>query len=469
MPLYKEQLGSDIDQVDDCQRYKNIAKMLFLALTVSLLPMILAGYLDESPIFATQSLDGHRVIDVLNRFYKDLTLLKTICSTSQQSGDYSGIMAENRAVVSEDQFKQQIDLVFGSLQSEAHIYDILDKCDEFLRMQKDSLRDQSVDQTKVMTAQSYLHYAKAETYRLLGDHVKAMSQISDASVIRQRVRGISLNELERLHALIIVQRLSEFNHEVDNLFRLGGTCEGGISRWYLLYRNSMDPLGATVSERINLDDFSGRCISGQRVASIFNEFTDKLGTLDISLPASTSERETASAYYLSVIEEVSKVNKDFAIELNDQVVDSIKKDYEREALNAADKLVGKLHDYGSWTVLGSTSHTMEEKSLETSKRRTLETYAKYFKAEIYRRSTNCNFLILAELMLDRVKNIRQTYEGISVGKLIELEGKIAFKSLICFHKRMTSIYKLRGDESNQELETRRVEHGGCESTLQLIR
>lgn len=443
---------------------------LFYLVIAALQLQISYSLFEDCPIDRQQRVGTDLVIEVAENFYRDLNFLQAVTEV-QQLRDYSNVRNEIKILGRvhhlkhlENELLRRNHEVIELLQRN-NPTDAIKKCDAVANELR-KINPVDLKREEITSAQSYLHYFKAEAYRLLLDHAKAMDQIAEATRYRQSSIGISLNELEKLNGLIVVERISNYNHEVDQMFGLSrGPNITLLATSYSRYSKSLEPLNAhrATSYRRNnpsQDDLSGQSVARRSLLDILCEFMQKLAATG----ASSNRRQSSSADYNHVLSELQQLNASFAKELKDKVAKNIVLGQMDDAVQQTDRLSGKIWDFDCWTLLES-SNSSGKSLYENKQLRELEAYTKYFQAEAYRRSDDFDSLTRSEFVLDRVKQIRKAQIGVSMGKLVELEGKIVFKTLMCLGKRIKSIYRLDGNESARDLENKRARYGTCERTL----
>lgn len=448
-------------------------RLIFLAIAVLLDSTTAYGeFLDGCPFDRDQRLDNERILGVLETFYKDLLFVRA-STESREARDYSRLSRDvemnfllETQTTSYNDTDQLFSIVIQLLQENRFR-------DAGILMYQTRHRDSFAGGWKL----TYFKYLQAEGDRLFGLNKDASINILLAFLERQESRGVRVDDLERLDGLIALQKISQFNQEVDEVFGLRQSPDYHLlSLVHLMMKQDPGPLSEirpTVSSRLfetapsigspesstssnsgrsiearridpSLNDFQGRSLSKTSVEGILCEFALKLVVLGIS----TRESVSLTDDYTGVIDQLRQVDPSFAEELNTKVVALIETRFERAIINAN----------ALWRVrLNSASYDAIK-----------EMFMSYFKIELSRRSSdNCNIWTLLNLVedMDMMKSIRQTHAGLSIGKVIELEGKVVFMWMKCFHKRVTLAYELDGTEDKHQLETKRAQFGTVERVI----
>lgn len=427
------------------------------------------GFLEDCPIDRDLRVDNDQVIAVLENFYNDLKYVRAV-TESRHERDYSSQLGELPAIVSSGAQQRQIEQMVQMLSS-GNFEEAYRRSNTIFWDIRDSL-----------PVRSYLHYFKAEAQRLMGYASTASAQVLDAINVRQRSTGVSVNELERLDGLVTLQRVSQFNQEVDSSYGLRTSPNMRLlSLIHSVLRDDMSPLlrvrAVTLSRFLESstmpahawpamsdglhrvdperDNFRGQTVPERSAEAVLCEFAQKLSTLG------AASYGGAPPDYSHLVEQVAHLDAAFAHRFVDQVVRPVENNEGRLAMRNV---------VGFWTMLNAAgpaaapSRRTPAGSAPHSSRyehgKALETYAKYFRVEIYRRQADrCMYLKVIEMLLDRIKDARQARTGVSLDKILELEAKVVFMSLDCFRRRVRSAYQLDGGESEQQLRTRWADMG----------
>lgn len=471
--------------------------LLIIAVVSELTATTANGFLDECGFDESLRIEDDLVADVLHTFYDDLVFVQAATQV-RLPRDYGQVLGELRGLFKSQELMQQMEKVTELLGKLGHFKQALDRCNRDVYPLLDP------DAQEGIAIKSYLYYLKAEAYRLMGDPDQASEQISEATVRRQDSEGVSINDLERSNGMIELARVSKYNQEVDKLYGLNkgpnfrllrivhsrsrgdtaplktrktieadrGPTMKTVTHRYGYFRVLDDKPTPVSSESVYMrvnpeqDDFSGQSVAEVSAKGILCEFAQKLIILGVM----------SKANYTTIVDEIRQIDSGFADKINERVIKSLDSGNHNEALLAVNK-------YKQWMSPSSPGNSNEGASSSTSsssssssssprerhwQERALETYADYFKAEIYRRTKkSCIFLKEIGQLRARLKKFRQSRTGVSVGKILELDGKAILLSMKCFHKTIRSVYELVGDESETELEIKRS--GGREKILSFIK
>lgn len=428
---------------------------------------VVDGFFDNCPVDK-----GHPVFDILQTFYHDLQFVRA--STSRrQSRDYSGFARDMISGVSPDSHLWSVRELYRSF---ADVVDLLRQ--DRIKDAEAALNSETIYASVRRGRDStYLKYLQTEVDRLLGNNEEASSSILYAYLERGAYEGVSINDLERLDGLVSLQRVSQFNRDIDKSYGLDESPDyrslsllhlmvgrkiaplSEIRRavWNRLYETtpSVRPLAAAGSSTAEspegirrvepqLDDLSGQSVAHSSAESILCEFAQKLQILGVR-----SSEET-SANYSDVMNQLRRMDPFFAEELSGQVVANIETDLERARSDARD----------IWANIWSRSAQNDEGYKEI--------FACYFSVELSRQSEGiCNLYALNDLLEDfaSLKYSRKTYEGVSLSRMFELESKVVLLWLKCFHERLKLAYGLTSDENNQQLAAKRSEFGTCDRVI----
>lgn len=443
--------------------------LLYLMITVALqLTTIQGGLLDDCGIDSEQRVDNDLVIDVLEDFYKDLIFVQASTET-RQDRNYSGLTQEIHNNYGLESLPWISDNVYQFFYWIIHL--LRQNRIEDAKSELSTLRSYDyVDGGKEM---SYLCYLEAEANRLLGENPAASSSVLSAYLERREAPGVTLNELERLDGLISLQKVSEFSLNVDRYYGVGRSPDyhllsilnstlgsemaplneirfTALDRLYDTSPRIETAADASTSEgreaavfadmqRVNpeLDDFSGRSVSHASTKEILCEFAHKLHILGVS------SRKDTSADHRAVIEQLRRIDPNFAERLNARVVAFLPTNLE----------LAKENLRGIWT-----------NDLRLARyNRIQQLFTRYFTAELHRlkMGDGCSLDDLNDLHDNFVttKHVRKMYLGVSIARLIDLEARVALLWLKCFHERVKLAYDLAGNENEQQLEAKRVQLG----------
>lgn len=436
--------------------------MLLSALvTVAFQSVLASEFLDKCPIDLERRVDSVLLVDVLGTFYKDVVFVRAI-TESRQACNYKKLSEQVRY-----EHREQSDPIISEnvYQTLNWIIDLLErKRVNEARFELNALKSfECVRDGREMT---YLKYIEAELYRLAGDIGQACSSVLYAFMEREQSEGVSLDLLERLDGLIALQKVSQFNQDVDMFYGLMSspnykrlslvhmilkdeTMPLHKLRFRILYRlyETKPTLGSsyeTPRTDPDQDDFSGQSMSGASAEDILCEFAQKLYILGVS-----SEEDTP-ANYSDVMNQLRQLDVDFANELNERVVTKI----EAELESVKDVASEMATDF---------EHSSPRLGNEIQ-----EIFALYFSLELHRRSEECCNLWQLDNLLEgfnRLRSSRYTYAGVSLGKIIELEAKIVLLWLACFHERVKLVFELEGNENEQQLAEKLDRFGTCNKTI----
>lgn len=459
----------------------------FLMITVVALQSLphTRAFLDHCPIDRELKIDDVPLINVLEIFYNDLAFIEAV-TESRQDRNYTKVLEELTWIVSSGIHYRQIDQMVQLLNT-GHFAEATRRWNMIYWDQRDSLQ-----------VRSYLHYFRADTQRLMEHPIDASAQILDAINVRQRSSGVSVNDLEKLDGLVTLQRVSHFNRAVDFSYNLRTSPDFELlSTIHSVLKDDMSPLSrirSAISDQLfaspianefpresasdvasmseveagpfdgmsrvdpSQDDFGGQSTSKRAAEGILCEFAQKLSILG-SISYDDNE---VKLDYASLMQQLAELDADFARVFNEDVVRRIEDGQGRLALRNVVSFWSMLDSSGSKHLRRRPSNYPYSSGYEHGKM--LETYAKYFRIEIYRRqSDHCTYLKQIEMLLDRIKDARQERRGVSLDKILELEGKIVALSLTCFHQRIRAAYQLSGAEDEQQLRAKREEFGSVDT------
>lgn len=429
------------------------------------------GFLDECPIDRTQRIGNDLVIDVLGTFYKDLVFVQA-CTKSQLPRNYSSLMKEIKYLADIDKvepdkiFTELVRLLEENRVSEAG--SLLVNSDAYAY---------STDWTT-----SFCDYFQLEILRLSDNFAEAIQTFSFALSSRRDTVGVSMNQLERLDGLLALKKVSEFNKDVDRYYGLRDSANyQTLPLVYSLFKDeleSVDKMRSQVYNRLfwrdpsialssgvspvalaygmkrlnpDLDDFSGNSVSQGAAEGMLCELAQKIALLGVS--TRTQPKQSTSADYSKVIDQLRRLDAEFAKQLQESVVDHIDKDLELAKDKAHDMWVDMVYASNSTATYDDIQRI----------------FVGYFDVELYRRSEDrCNLWSLNVLQADLnlIKILRQKQRGVSLAVLAELEGKFLLDWLDCFHKRVALAFRLDGSEDELQLKSRRSKIGAaCEKTI----
>lgn len=445
---------------------KETVILLFL-ISIALQSNLANSFLDDCPIDTEMRVGSERIVDILETFYDDLEYFQA-ATDLRQTRFYS-------------RFFREVDAHWSAYSRETYTF--------FLEVMKLLLEDRFKQAESLMAKvrfldlftgrqKTYYQFFKAEIKRLLGNGKEAAVAILMTYMERHHSEGVSVNDLERLDGLIALQKMSQFNLNVDRMHGLRHSPDYQVLSWiHMMTKGEMVPLKdlrlgiyhrlfrmnpkLRLSENTNtsqvietsyemtrtfdrLDDFSGSSVPKTSAEQIMCEFARKLEALGVSSPAEAEQSD-----YDDVLDQLRQLDPEFANRLNARVVTNILTgDIERAKINAnemwGDRLNSPFYD------------------------EVQETFMSYFSAELNRRSEErCNAWTLHTLQedLDTITQIRMVREGLSLDKIVDLEGRIMVLWLHCFHKRVKLAYQLDGTEDEQQLLAKRAEFGTCEHRL----
>lgn len=423
-----------------------------------------SGALDDCP---TPDDDADRLLVTLKTFYDDLVFVKAVTET-RRSRDYSWLIAEMRRQIASRKLQLAIERAEHEL-----LHRDWNRFSRALFIRADDWACRHA-----MQGRSYFNYLEAEAHRLMGDDQWAINYIQYAIGVRHQFTGVSINELFKLHGLVELQIVAHFNKAVDRLYGLKQSPNMRLlSALHAVLRHQTEPLDELRSAALDrlyrtapaielrpgtgdqdlrsdnmtrldphVDDISGQSVSGEAVDAILCEFAQKLSTLGLSSPQYAAA--TGGDHFDDVLEQLARLDADFAAELNAQVV-SVSKTDPQAALSNVETICKQIRQS-----LGYFNFR--------------ETFARYLRAELYLSSEqSCHAAAIRSMQcdLDAIKYARMTRPGVSIGKIVELEGRIVYQLLGCFHRRLKWAYELDGTEDADQLEAKRDELGTCERKL----
>lgn len=420
--------------------------LILLLITVSSLTLGTA----EDKLIADR-LSHEQMRDILDKVNKDLSFLQVVrdpdqCNYNQIMDEIQNSLEPNLflhrsvsgRIESPDRFEEVVKLLERGDSSEAigmsvKIAKALNNCEGCLW-----------NEVWVKTAQSYLHYLIAEAQRKLGNHKSSLYHLMEATFVRQTAKGISVDELEKLNALIALQRVAKFNQDVNEL---------GAGDSDDCYANEaadqMHPYH-DVSTRISSQDFDGQCVASQVVNSILVQFEENLRILDLS-----SDRSDSVLVKELTSDQVERLEKLLTERSAQKLLDGTSSD--------AIELWQQFYSVNIDPKLFKSHPNSDEQ-----RQRWTTDLIDYLKAEVYHRSNDCNRVLSSEVMLDRIKQSRRMRDGLPLNKLLQLEGRIVLKTLICLIRSTETIYQLDEQGDKQRWDSKRSILGGSESLLPQI-
>lgn len=443
--------------------------LLFLTITLALqLAFVDAGLLDDCPLDRDQRIGDDQVIDVLEIFFKDLIFVQASTET-RQPRNYTNLTQEIHNSYGPESMPWISENVYQFFYWVTYLLR-LNRIED-AKSELSTLR--SYDYVNGGKEMSYLYYLEAEATRLLGENAEASSSILSAYIERRVSPGVTLNELERLDGLIALQKVSLFNQDVDRYHGVGRSPDyhllsilhstlGGemaplneirftaLDRLYDTAPRVETPaesstsgnLEAAVTEEMHrvepeMDNISGQSVSHLSTKGILCEFAHKLSILG------ASSRDDIPVDYGAVIEQLRRIDPDFAEQLNARVVAFLPTDLERARQNLR----------GLW---------MRELRLSRYDK-IQQLFTRYFTVELHRlrMGDNCNLYDLLDMHdnLIGMIHIRKMYKGVSFGRLNELEGEFVLIWMKCFHERVKLAYSLVGTEDEVQLDVKRTQLG----------
>lgn len=422
--------------------------LILLCVIVQLL-IPASGYLEDCPVDRGQRIGNDLVTAVLGHYHRDMIFVGAV-GMLKQHRDYRRIISETTLFGLSEETRSQLRSAAQLLAGD-HCQEAIDMCDRWDREWN------IVQENK--PALSFLHYFRAEAYRLIDDVQQASEYITEATLCRGETKGISYNELERVNGLIVLQRVLRFNRDIDKMFGLiKGPNTNLLKSSYWLSQVSTDPTSRQEQSgytrvRPSLDDITGHSVSEQAIKSILCEFAQKLAIVESSF----SSGRRVGTDYRSISGEMVKVDPQFAAELDRAVQDP------QHSWMAAEKIINSNWDALMRTRLKDPSATNFESRKEQLN--TWQTYSKYLKANVLISNDDWDSLSQADLLLSEIKAIRHDHKGVSLGRLATLEGHIVFKTIKSFHRKIQYIYHLNGRETQEELEGKKNILGAQERVI----
>lgn len=444
---------------------------LLIALTYQII--VTDCFLDDCSIDQWQLVDSVPIADTLEAFYKGLKFVEA-CTEFNQSRQYEAIY-DNICTLATDPDSKTIDMNYvPAYVLFSEVVDYLEG-DQFreatTRLNHDD--DGSFASDWIV---SYFYFLKAEIKRLTGEIDEATQALLAAFLERKNSRGVSMNHLERLDGLLMLQKVSQFNQAIDKFYGVKESPGHQLLELVdLLFKDEtapLDELSTLISDRLfrtkptisssgipisygvrrasaDLDDFSGHSVSIALVKSILCEFAHKLAALGVS----SADEQRSMPDYSSVMDQLRRLDTDFATELERRVVRHIDTDLDTAAHSARHMWLDMInnpyfdHDHARLIFIDNDY--------------VRSIFVGYFNMELYHRRSGCNLQKLHSLHKDLValKGLRQEHEGVSLGKMAELEARLVLHWLRCFQERLKLAYELDGDENEQQLQAKRSELG----------
>lgn len=449
---------------------------LYFAITFFLsLTSVNGDFLDDCPIDRGQRIGDDLVIDVLKAFYEDLVFLGA-ANDSPQARNYTRLIEAIRNIFPAQMssfLRREIVHRLGLLESGRYAQAI------------GGHRSIYWDLRNMFEVRSYLHYFIAEALRMLGNTLEAMRQVLDAVNARHRSRGIPVNDLEKTEGLVTLQRVSDFNRRVDWSYGLSSSPNYQVlSLVQLLSRDELIPIRVfriAVKHRLsgtsptigpsgssnetlttedtqridpNLDDFSADSVLEAQARGILCEFARKLNILG------SSSSSHMAMDHSRVMNQLRMLVPDFASGFYELIVRNIEENEDQLALQSAQRFWSILQQPGSTTV-NLTSADRHEAALM------IEIFAMYFEVLIHLRSRErCAQLVnRIETLFTMITDARLRLRGLSLDKIVQLEGRIVFIWLKCFHKRVQLAYDLDGTDDKQQHAAKLAEFGGSDRII----
>lgn len=425
-----------------------------------ILIIIIAGLqlTSASDIFEDCPIDNDALVGVLDTFYKDLSFAKVV-TESRQRRDYKDLLEEIRNVVRPGPVRDRIVRGVMELSNDYWL--------QFTRTLYGHRNMINADDQ----AQSYSNFLFAEFTRLRGS--TDSFYIKGVIKARQKHTGVSVNQLERLDGMVVLQILCKFNHDVDRSYGLWGSPDYQLlSLLHPLLGHETQPLcdlrsavldrlfntdprfgytpmntSDTVPEALHrdechLNDLSGQSVSKASIKAILCEFAHKLSILEVD----PVDDGTVSDYS-SFIDEVREFDADFADKLLEDVVKFIDVDVAKGLDN-----------------VNAIRRSLDESDHSKSK----GIFLTYIEVELkLKLRERCNLDLLSWVgdELHVIRYLRQTRVGVSLGNIMKLTARFACLQLRCFHKRVKWAYRLDGTENEQQLEEKRAEFGTSQRIL----
>lgn len=402
--------------------------------------------LEDCPVDESRAVDDKALVKVLRRFYDNLNFTRA-CTRSRQAREYKDISDE-------------IKIVFPPSER-AQVRDLLDtlKRDRYLEAHT-KLGSVFWNARDMPAARSYVNYFKAEAHRLLG--IDASSYVWTAWNIRRSRPGLSVNELARLDGLVTLQRVSRYNQQVDMLFGLADSPDYDRLRSQSANETfAMGLLSGSKPRRADpdRDDLTGQSVARGAVEAILSEFAQKLVILGADKPL--------AVHHSRLLAQMRALDPRFASTFRRNVMSKMAHQQFEDALVAVVDFWSQFEQQTSEAQQGQVARGDRTEYHVVQRARTMETFAKHFRAEImYMQSLrSCDYLQQAELLVETVKQCRSTRPGVSLKEILVLEGKLVFLAIRCFNRRVKVAYQLRGDEDRRRLALKRIRHGSCRAIV----
>lgn len=424
--------------------------MLILLVIAAACHVTTAGaFLDDCPIDREHRLGDVLVLDVLESFYKDLIFVQA-CTELQQSLEYEALLRE---------MKQSHTTPLDGANGPADQYSFVTYLLRLLATNHLFAVNKLINETWGSGRirgwiSTYFQYIDAEVKSSLGEYDEALEAIIYAFGRRRKFRGVSMNRLERFDGLLALQKVSEFNRDIDSLYGLKRNRDHQLlSLVHLIMKEELEPLNkirnsldasssapTTGSNHSNAEthdeqgadaNFIGNGISKAQVESILCEFAEKFGVL--------GAEETSIPHYREVMDQVRLLDANLAQELEVKVMQYIDIDINSAKIAMADV----------WREYGGL-----ENQNETGK---IFLFYLLIELDYLQSEHGCsiNKLGAMQRFYSVIVRERREHRGISIGMLTQLGAKMVLHWLKCFHERVKVAYELDGSEDEQQLEAKR--------------
>lgn len=452
---------------------------LFLIIALICRVCMIEGFLDDCPIDRGQQIGNDSIIHVLETFYKDLIFVRA-CTRSQQPRKYVRLFKDmNKSYHSDEHMR------FGGEDFRSERYNAYSLTTNALKLLNENqvrgamrLIDRDFGKPHFAFRNwvgTYLNFIKAEVRRLSGDYEMATDALLESLADRQEYTGVSVNHLERLDGLLALQKVSQYNRNFDTYLHISENASyqarlliHSISKdelqplselraemvsrlpWvpWLPLRSDSDSSGADSDDEyvetgpVSNPEFSGQSVSMLSVERIFCEFGQRLNMIG----GREIRNNVVASDYSDVIDQLKQLDANLAQLLDEQIVKYIDTDIRRARKGAWSKTNKDLFS----SFRGDENY----KSM----------FLSYFHIELnYLQSEDaCSNIfklwglphIFSSLIEERV-----SFNGLSMGKLLELEARIVLHHLRCFHERVRLAYELDGSEDDQQLQSKWSELG----------
>lgn len=272
---------------------------------------------------------------------------------------------------------------------------------------------------------------------LVGDALDAFyGDLADVGAVNESstAAGAVFTAQDRSNGLETLKAVLRFNYDADRLYGIAQSPDlERLAAAHLSSRDESAPLMETGALSTVVADGPGDVrrtgvklrllnrapVPRESVEDILCEFAQKLAALGVSSPAADDSQ--ALPDYSDVLAEARRIDADFADELQASVVAHIGTDIVR-AIKTAYTMSAQLNQ----PVLGYDPR---------------ESFTGYFDAELRRRFDGACQKLHLQQMQDNVtwiQSVRRRCAGLSVGKMLELQAKVAFKRMTCLHKSLES-------------------------------